>query len=93
MFIGAKKFIWKYSVGYKSGNRGLVADFNHEERSSDRIRDTSYTRPMIALFSCPLSWIVHYNFAGDGSCRLMVEAVRMLTVAVPKQDFSARKLK
>ncbi len=29
------------------------------------IRDTSYTRPVnvIALFSCPLSWSVHYNFA------------------------------
>jgi hypothetical protein len=56
-------------------------------------RDTSYSRSVIPLFSCPLSWSVHYNFAGDGSCRLMVEAVRMLTVAVPKQDFSARKLK
>ncbi len=56
-------------------------------------RDTSYTRPVIALFSCPLSWSVHYNFAGDGSCRLMVEAVMMLTVAVPKQDFAAIKLK
>jgi hypothetical protein len=48
---------------------------------------------VIDLFSCPLSWSVHYNFAGDGSCRLMVEAVRMFTVAVPKQYFLARKLK
>ncbi len=63
-------------------------------------RDTPYSRSVIPLFSCPLSWSVHYNFSGDGSCRIMMEAVvpswklsRMLTVAVPKQDFSARKLK
>jgi hypothetical protein len=22
---------------------------------------------------CPLSWSVHYNFAGDGSCHLMMD--------------------
>ncbi len=49
---------------------------------------------------CLLSWSVHYNSAGDGSCRLMMEAVvpsqklsKLLTVAMPMQDFSARKLK
>jgi hypothetical protein len=64
-----------------------------------RYRDTSYSRSVIPLFSCPLSWSVHYNFSGDGSCRLMMEAVvpswklsRLLTVAMSKQDFSARKL-
>ncbi len=63
-------------------------------------RDTSYSRYVIPLFSCPLSWSVHYNLGGDGSCRLMMEAVipswklsRLLTVAMSKQDFSARKLK
>ncbi len=63
-------------------------------------RDTSYSRYVIPLFSCPLSWSVHYNLGGDGSCCLMMEAVvpswklsRLLTVAMSKQDFSARKLK
>ena len=63
-------------------------------------RDTPYSRSVIPLFSCPLSWSVHYNFGRDGSCRLMMEAVvpswklsRLLTVAMSKQDFSARKLK
>ena len=62
-------------------------------------RDTPYSRSVIPLFSCPLSWSVHYNFSGDGSCRIMMEAVvpswklsRLLTVAMSKQDFSARKL-
>ncbi len=63
-------------------------------------RDTPYSRYVIPLFSCPLSWSVHYNFSGDGSCRFMMEAVvpswklsRLLTVAMSKQDISARKLK
>ncbi len=63
-------------------------------------RDTPYSRSVIPLFSCPLSWSVHYNFSGDESCRIMMEAVvpswklsRLLTVAMSKQDFSARKLK
>ncbi len=63
-------------------------------------RDTPYSRSVIPLFSCPLSWSVHYNFSGDGSCRIMMEAVvpswklsRLLTVAMSKQDFSARKPK
>ncbi len=61
---------------------------------------TPYSRYVIPLFSCPLSWSVHYNFSGDGSCHIMMEAVvqswklsRLLTVAMSKQDFSARKLK
>ncbi len=64
------------------------------------IRDTSYSRYVIPLFSCPLSWSVHYNLGGDGSCRLMMEAVvpscklsRLLTVAMSKQDFSAKETK
>ncbi len=63
-------------------------------------RDTPYSRSVIPLFSCPLSWSVHYNFSGDGSCRLIMEAVvpswklsRLLTVAMSKQDFSSRKRK
>jgi hypothetical protein len=70
------------------------------ENTLVQIRDTPYSRSVIPLFSCPLSWSVHYNFSGDGSCRIMMEAVvpswklsRLLTVAMSKQDFSATKLK
>jgi hypothetical protein len=53
-----------------------------------------------SLLSFPaLSAGMYTNFAGDGSCSLMMEAVvpswklsrlLMLTVAMSKQDFSAR---
>ena len=85
-------------VNFYSAQTNFFVDIQILTR--EETRDTPYSRSVIPLFSCPLSWSVHYNLGGDGSCRLMMEAVvpswklsRLLTVAMSKQDFSARKLK